>query len=181
MISSIRLWNPLYSLHRIIFWGINQQESHDERLRDQFFSFKLQLTQSSEGHEAAAPSLKVIPQHIPTFKPINFREDKKNELPCYEASDLTLEDITGGYPEAIEVIVHELEEAVEKGIEMLPEKSRTIFKLNRIEGLSNSEIAKRINLSEKSVEYHITKSLKQLKQSLRDFLVSIILLIAFIF
>ena len=80
LISSIRLWNPLYSLHRIIFWGINQQESHDERLRDQFFSFKLQLTQSSEGHEAAAPSLKVIPQHIPTFKPINFREDKKNEL-----------------------------------------------------------------------------------------------------
>ena len=80
-----------------------------------------------------------------------------------------------------EVIVHELEEAVEKGIEMLPEKSRAIFKLNRFEGLSNPEIAKRINLSEKSVEYHITKSLKQLKQSLRDFLVSIILLVTFIF
>jgi RNA polymerase sigma-70 factor (family 1) len=80
-----------------------------------------------------------------------------------------------------EVIVHELEEAVEKSIEMLPEKSRTIFKLNRIDGLSNSEIAKRINLSEKSVEYHITKSLKQLKQSLREFLVSAILLLSFIF
>jgi RNA polymerase sigma-19 factor, ECF subfamily len=80
-----------------------------------------------------------------------------------------------------EVVVHELEEAVEKGIEMLPEKSRTIFKLNRLDGLSNSEIARQINLSEKSVEYHITKSLKQLKQSLRDFLVSVMLLFSFIF
>lgn len=72
-----------------------------------------------------------------------------------------------------EVIAHELEEALEKGIEELPEKSRMIFKLNRLEGLSNSEIAAKIQLSEKSVEYHITKSLKQLRKYLKDFVVSI--------
>jgi len=71
-----------------------------------------------------------------------------------------------------EVIAHELEEALEKGIAQLPEKSRMIFKLNRLDGLSNSEIAVRIQLSEKSVEYHITKSLKQLKRYLKDFVVS---------
>lgn len=79
------------------------------------------------------------------------------------------------------VIALELEEAVEKGISVLPEKTQQIFKLNRIEGLSNSEIAKRISLSEKSVEYHITKSLRLLKQSLKDFLISIIGLVLIIF
>ena len=72
-----------------------------------------------------------------------------------------------------EVIANELEDALEKGIEELPEKSRVIFKLNRFEGLSNSEIASKVKLSEKSVEYHITKSLKQLRKYLKDFSVSI--------
>jgi RNA polymerase sigma-70 factor (family 1) len=75
-----------------------------------------------------------------------------------------------------EVNAHELEEAIEKGMAGLPEKSRMIFTLNRVEGISNSEIAKRTNLSEKSVEYHITKSLKQLKKHLKDFVVTVLAL-----
>ncbi len=66
----------------------------------------------------------------------------------------------------------ELSSAIEKGIAILPEKTRDIFILNRIEGLPNSEIAKRHKLTEKSVEYHITKSLKQLRQYLKDYLLS---------
>lgn len=73
-----------------------------------------------------------------------------------------------------EMHTHELEEAIEKGMAGLPEKSRMIFKLNRLEGISNSEIAKRTQLSEKSVEYHITKSLKQLKRHLKDFIVTVL-------
>lgn len=107
LITSIRSSSPIRPSRQIIFWGINQKESHDERFRDQFFSFKLQFSRLSEGSEESS-LLKVMPQHVPSFKPIKYREEKKNELPCYETSDLTLEDITGGYPEAIEVIVHEL-------------------------------------------------------------------------
>jgi RNA polymerase sigma-70 factor (family 1) len=67
----------------------------------------------------------------------------------------------------------ELTTVIEKGISVLPEKTRDIFILNRIEGLPNSEIAKRHNLTEKSVEYHITKSIKQLRQYIREYLLTL--------
>ncbi len=65
----------------------------------------------------------------------------------------------------------ELTQAIEKAISILPEKTRDIFVLNRIEGLPNREIARRHNLTEKSVEYHVTKSLKQLRQYLKEYLI----------
>ena len=68
-------------------------------------------------------------------------------------------------------IVHfdDLRDAVEVAVNHLPEKSREVFKLSRLEGRSNAEIAKLLKVSEKAIEYHLTKSLKALKIQLRDF------------
>jgi RNA polymerase sigma-70 factor (ECF subfamily) len=48
----------------------------------------------------------------------------------------------------------------------LTKKSRTIFELNRNEDLTYKEIAGRMNLSVKSVEYHMSKVLSLLKKSI---------------
>lgn len=72
-----------------------------------------------------------------------------------------------------ELELHDLEEALERGMAGLSVKSQEVFKLNRLEGLSNAEISKRIMLSEKSVEYHLTKSLKHLRLQLREFFLSL--------
>jgi RNA polymerase sigma-70 factor (family 1) len=64
----------------------------------------------------------------------------------------------------------ELEKAIENGISLLPEKSRHIFTLSKEEGLTKATIAEMKQLSEKAVEYHITKSIKQLRIHLKDFL-----------
>ncbi|VTQ08327.1 sigma-70 family RNA polymerase sigma factor [Sphingobacterium daejeonense] len=48
----------------------------------------------------------------------------------------------------------------------LTKKSRTIFELNRNEDLTYKEIAGRMNLSIKSVEYHMSKVLSLLKKSI---------------
>jgi RNA polymerase sigma-70 factor (family 1) len=71
----------------------------------------------------------------------------------------------------------ELMEAVETGMDELPEKSKKVFKLNRLEGRSISEIADMLQLSEKAIQYHITLSLKKLRLHLKDYIVSLILLI----
>lgn len=63
----------------------------------------------------------------------------------------------------------ELANAVEKVLSLLPEKSMTIFKKSRFQNMNTREIASQMQLSEKAVEYHITKSLKFLKEKLKDY------------
>jgi RNA polymerase sigma-70 factor (ECF subfamily) len=59
---------------------------------------------------------------------------------------------------------------IENHLHELPEKTQTIFKLSRYEHKSVREIAGHMQLTEKAVEYHITKSLKLLRRHLRDYL-----------
>lgn len=63
----------------------------------------------------------------------------------------------------------DLAKAVDEAMKKLPEKSGEIFRLSRFEGQSVRAIAGRLNLSEKAVEYHITKSLKMLKEQLKAY------------
>jgi len=42
--------------------------------------------------------------------------------------------------------------------------------MSRFEDLSHQEIAQQLDLSTKSIEYHITIALKELRITLRDFL-----------
>lgn len=69
-----------------------------------------------------------------------------------------------------EVAFDDLSEAVEVAVSQLPEKSRQVFTLSRLEGRSNAEIADLLKVSEKAIEYHLTKSLKELKVHLKDYM-----------
>lgn len=51
----------------------------------------------------------------------------------------------------------------------LPERCRLVYELSRETGLSNKEIAKSLNISEKTVENQMTKALKHLRTSLKSF------------
>jgi RNA polymerase sigma-70 factor (ECF subfamily) len=52
--------------------------------------------------------------------------------------------------------------AVADALAQLPDRCREILILRRIEGLSQKEVAKRLNTSEKSVERHMTEAVRQL-------------------
>ena len=67
--------------------------------------------------------------------------------------------------------VNELSAAIEKAINLLPEKTRHVFRLSRFHHLSIREIAASLNISEKTVEYHITQSLKLLRVYLKEYIV----------
>lgn len=69
---------------------------------------------------------------------------------------------------ANDVEYHELLEAIEDAIERLPEKSKKVFRLSRLEGHSMHEVASILNLSHKAAQYHLTQSLKKLRLHLRD-------------
>lgn len=72
---------------------------------------------------------------------------------------------------------NELVEAIQKRMEHLPEKSKEIFKLNHLEGHSIPEIANSLNLSKKAIQYHLTRSLKELRLHLKDFIFCIMIVL----
>ena len=67
------------------------------------------------------------------------------------------------------IFSQEMQLIVQQAIYEIPEASRRIFMLSHIDNLSNKEIAKQLDLSVKTVEYHITRSLKLLRTKLKDY------------
>jgi RNA polymerase sigma-70 factor (ECF subfamily) len=61
-----------------------------------------------------------------------------------------------------------LQEYIDSLVEQLPPERRQIYKLSRIEHLSNKEIASLLSISEKTVETQIHRSLRFLKQKLSE-------------
>ncbi|WP_287620839.1 sigma-70 family RNA polymerase sigma factor [Parabacteroides sp.] len=68
--------------------------------------------------------------------------------------------------------VLEIERITENMIEELPDQCKSIFKLSRISGLKNQEIADKLDISVRTVETQIYRALKILKSRLKDYLVS---------
>lgn len=56
---------------------------------------------------------------------------------------------------------------IEKAISQLPTQCRTIFELNRLQGLSYKEIAVQLNISHRTVDSHLTNATRQLRQKLK--------------
>ncbi len=68
------------------------------------------------------------------------------------------------------VLSSELEERIQQAIGVLPEQCRLVFKLSRFEELKYAEIAEHLNISIKTVENHMGKALKIMREQLKDYL-----------
>ncbi len=69
-----------------------------------------------------------------------------------------------------EIQTVELQYKISEIIEELPARCKRIFKMNRIEGMKNDEIAEALGLSKRTVETQISKALKILRKKLNDYL-----------
>lgn len=79
------------------------------------------------------------------------------------------------YPLFSQIEYNELQEKIDLAITELPARQQQIFVLSRKDGLSHKEIAKKLEVSTKTVEYHIAQSTNFLKQKLKGLgLVSIL-------
>ncbi|GKG72000.1 RNA polymerase sigma-70 factor [Parabacteroides sp. AM58-2XD] len=64
----------------------------------------------------------------------------------------------------------EVKEIIRKTLNELPEQTRAIFFKSRYESKTNREIAAELEVSIKTVEFHISKALKLFRSRLKDYL-----------
>jgi RNA polymerase sigma-70 factor (family 1) len=65
------------------------------------------------------------------------------------------------------VLFNDLNETIDEIVNVMPRKSQVIFKSSWMDGKSIPEIADQMRLSEKTIEYHLTKSMKLLRVHLK--------------
>ena len=75
------------------------------------------------------------------------------------------------------VATNELEQKIRLAMDALPEQCRLVFKLSRFEELKYAEIAEQLNISIKTVENHMGKALRIMREQLRDFLPLMVILL----
>ena len=104
----------------------------------------------------------------------NEQNNSLSELALWEL-DFKISALSACDP--YELYTHEVQEIVNQTLEKLPSKTRQIFLMNRYEDISYPEIAQRLSINQKTVEYHISKALKVLRLVLKDYLSWLIFLI----
>ncbi len=107
-----------------------------------------------------------------TIKPLLFTiarnlyfNQHKRKILAFRFVNSYLEKIEKESPEFL-LEVKEFDQKLQDAMGQLPEKCRTYFLLNRIDGFKYHEIAENMAVSEKAVEKQISKAMKILKAKL---------------
>jgi RNA polymerase sigma-70 factor (family 1) len=64
------------------------------------------------------------------------------------------------------VYIRDIQYNLQRELEFLPAKCRSVFEMSRHEHKTNKQIAKELGISEKTVESHLTKAIRRLRVSL---------------
>lgn len=94
---------------------------------------------------------------------LQFRMDKQEEYARLTESYHALSD-----PILDEIFAMELQSEIDKAVTSLPEQCRKVFIMSRTNGMKNKEISKMLNLSEKTIESHLTKALRTIRTTLEQ-------------
>ena len=106
---------------------------------------------------------------------LQLKKKKNQEASLSYMQKLDAGKLAQGASDKIETT--DLEIRLQKALNELPEQCRTIFQLNRFEGLKYHEVASQMGLSIKTIENQMGKALKRLRIALAEFLPLIICLL----
>jgi RNA polymerase sigma-70 factor (ECF subfamily) len=102
---------------------------------------------------------------------INYIRDQKKFRSEFLDIEIYASDAVSAFTDGLErVQAGELQEKIQKALAALPDKSREVFVMSRIEQMKYREIAEKLGVKQKTVEAHMSRALKILREELSDYL-----------
>ena len=81
-------------------------------------------------------------------------------------SEDNVPEISDEYTPYDKLIAKDLQLLIDMVVNEMPPKRKMIYKLSRIEGLSNEQIAEKLGIQKKTVENHLNIALNELRDAL---------------
>ena len=153
-----RYWQKMFS---VAYHSLGNKQEAEEIVQDVFVSIWGRISELDIKHLGVYLVVSVKHKATNYIKSqINFRKFQEYQI---------FHEIQQSH--STEEVVHfsDLSKAVEEAMKKLPEKSAEIFRKSRFENQSVKDIAHEFDLSEKAVEYHLTKSVKVLREQLKSY------------
>jgi len=155
----MRYWEKVFA---VCYNQIRETEPAKGMVQDIFKSLwerkdELEITISVERYLLRSAKFKVF-EYIRNNK--SRKEHTENALSNYCGASHCTEN---------EVMFNNLKNQVDNLVDTLPCQCRKVFKMSREQGLSNKEIASSLLISERAVEYHITRALSTLRTNLSEY------------
>jgi RNA polymerase sigma-70 factor (ECF subfamily) len=172
----LKIFNRLYSDYRNRFIRFAYSYTKDLAVAEDITSDA--FVQFWE-NRASVPSDENLPAYILTA----VKNKCLNHLRHLKIADTAIENIKAHNDWALQMRISTLEacepselfgkevqEIIRRTLNAMPEQTRRIFTMSRYQNKTYIEIAGQTGLTVKGVEFHISKALKMLKISLKDYL-----------
>lgn len=158
-------WERLYSMAVHL---IKDREIAKDIVQDIFLSFwenrGVQPIQNVGGYLSRAAKFASLKELRDSRSTLHDAVERAKDLSSSEQSNLDTE---------------ELQLQISEAVDELPERCKEVFVLSREEHLTNKEIAEKLNLSQRTVETHISNALKHLRKTLPKDLPLLVLIVFF--
>jgi len=153
-----RYWDKMLA---VAFNRLGNQEEAEECVQDVLYKlWKLRSDFSLAKIELSNYLARAIRNQSFNILDQRYRARLKSELYTPAA------DINNLSPER-ELILRELQQQIDNSINALPPQCQLVFKLSRQDGLSNKEIAEKLNLSENTIKSHLKKANRDIQGNIR--------------
>jgi len=171
----IQSFNVLYSLYYKRSFMFVKSYVHDDMAAEDIASEALiKLWEKMKEKELPDPLpflLTILKnQSLDYLKHQKIKQTVTDSLSDYYEQSLQIRISTLDACDPEEIFSDEIQNLIRKSLEALPEQTRIVFEKSRFENKSGKEIAQELGITQKGVEYHITKALKVFRSNLRDYL-----------
>ncbi len=153
-----RYWKNLYVIAMHILKDTEQAEEivHDVLLKLWSLRGSLKIEKSLNHYLAAAVKYHVLNHLKKAHRRTQLLEQREPEAELNE-------DPTGDWLREKELMLE-----LQRGVNLLPEKCRIVYRMSREQGMNTTQIASELGVSVHTVESHLSKSLKHLRGHFKD-------------